>query len=41
MAHDEGEACAIGDVVRIAPCRPLSRHKSFVVQEVIKKAPMV
>lgn len=38
LAHDEAGACALGDVVRIAPCRPLSRRKHFVVQEVLRKA---
>ena len=38
LAHDEAEECALGDVVRIAPCRPLSRRKHFVVQEILKRA---
>ena len=37
LAHDEDQACSLGDVVRIAPCRPLSRRKHFVVQEILKK----
>ena len=37
LAHDEAEACGLGDVVRISPCRPLSRRKHFVVQEILKK----
>ena len=37
LAHDESEACGLGDVVRISPCRPLSRRKHFVVQEILKK----
>ena len=28
----------VGDVVRIAECRPLSKTKSFVVVEMIKEA---
>ena len=28
----------VGDVVRIAECRPLSKTKSFVVVEIIKEA---
>ena len=27
LAHDENQECSLGDVVRIAPCRPLSRRK--------------
>ena len=38
LAHDKAEECALGDVVRIAPCRPLSRRKHFVVQEILKRA---
>ena len=37
LAHDENQECSLGDVVRIAPCRPLSRRKHFVVQEILKR----
>ena len=37
LAHDEDQECSLGDVVRIAPCRPLSRRKHFVVQEILKR----
>ncbi|MBM3541690.1 MAG: 30S ribosomal protein S17 [Alphaproteobacteria bacterium] len=30
-AHDEGNACKSGDVVRIRECRPLSRTKRWEV----------
>jgi small subunit ribosomal protein S17 len=30
-AHDEGNACKIGDLVRIEESRPLSRRKRWVV----------
>lgn len=30
-AHDANNACAVGDVVTIAPCRPMSKDKKFVV----------
>ncbi|NJM92101.1 MAG: 30S ribosomal protein S17 [Rhodospirillaceae bacterium] len=30
-AHDEANACKIGDVVRIVECRPLSRTKRWAV----------
>ncbi len=33
MAHDEENACAVGDVVRIIETRPLSRRKRWRVQE--------
>ncbi|MFN4284151.1 MAG: 30S ribosomal protein S17 [Alphaproteobacteria bacterium] len=30
-AHDETNACKIGDTVRIRECRPLSKNKRFEV----------
>ena len=33
MAHDEGNACKVGDRVRIVETRPLSRRKRWRVQE--------
>jgi small subunit ribosomal protein S17 len=38
MAHDESNACKIGDRVRIEESRPLSRHKRWVVKEILEKA---
>jgi small subunit ribosomal protein S17 len=38
MAHDEKNACKIGDRVRIQESRPLSRHKRWVVKEILEKA---
>lgn len=38
MAHDEGNECNIGDIVRIHLCRPLSKNKSFTVTEVLQRA---
>jgi small subunit ribosomal protein S17 len=37
-AHDEGNACGIGDIVRISESRPISRDKRWVVQEILEKA---
>jgi small subunit ribosomal protein S17 len=37
-AHDEENACGIGDVVRIAESRPISRDKRWIVQEILEKA---
>ena len=34
LAHDEDNACEIGDRVAIAECRPLSKRKSWRVVEV-------
>jgi small subunit ribosomal protein S17 len=37
MAHDELEVCDMGDLVRIVPCRPISRHKHFKLLDVLRK----
>jgi small subunit ribosomal protein S17 len=38
LAHDENGESKDGDLVKIAPCRPLSRHKSWKVVEIVEKA---
>ena len=38
MAHDEANACKVGDTVRIRECRPLSKRKRWRVDEVITKS---
>ncbi|HHX10031.1 MAG TPA: 30S ribosomal protein S17 [Firmicutes bacterium] len=38
QAHDEHNASAIGDRVRLAETRPLSRHKRWRVCEVLEKS---
>jgi small subunit ribosomal protein S17 len=38
LAHDEKGASHEGDLVKIAPCRPMSRHKSWQLIEVLEKA---
>ncbi len=38
MAHDETNACAVGDRVRIIEHRPLSKHKRWKVQETLARA---
>ena len=40
-AHDEGNTCGIGDLVRIVETRPLSKEKRWRVDEVLAKAEMV
>ncbi len=37
-AHDEDNACGIGDRVRIMETRPLSRDKRWRVVEILEKA---
>eukprot|EP00246_Nothoceros_aenigmaticus_P004250 TRINITY_DN15702_c0_g1_i2.p1 TRINITY_DN15702_c0_g1~~TRINITY_DN15702_c0_g1_i2.p1 ORF type:complete len:119 (-),score=15.22 TRINITY_DN15702_c0_g1_i2:136-456(-) len=37
MAHDEENACNIGDQVRIKSSRPLSKRKHWIVSEILKR----
>ncbi len=37
--HDENNESGLGDRVEIAPCRPLSKTKSWRMLRVIEKAP--
>ena len=38
MAHDEKNECGIGDTVRIAETRPLSKNKCWRLVEIVEKA---
>lgn len=38
LAHDEANACREGDLVSIVECRPISRHKSWRVAEILRRA---
>jgi small subunit ribosomal protein S17 len=37
-AHDEGNQCRIGDLVRVMETRPLSKDKRWRVVEIVEKA---
>lgn len=37
MAHDEKDICRIGDKVKIAETRPLSKRKRWRVTEILEK----
>jgi small subunit ribosomal protein S17 len=37
-AHDEENQCRIGDRVLIQECRPISKHKSWSLVEVVRAA---
>ena len=37
-AHDEKNIAKVGDTVRIAETRPLSKTKHFYLKEIVKKA---
>ncbi len=36
-AHDEGDACHLGDLVRIQECRPMSKEKRWRVVEILTR----
>lgn len=38
FAHDEGNSCQEGDLVRIVETRPLSRKKRWRVAEIVERA---
>jgi small subunit ribosomal protein S17 len=38
MAHDEENACGIGDKVKIMETRPLSKNKRWRLVEIVEKA---
>lgn len=38
MAHDEANACKIGDTVRIIECKPISGKKNWRLLELVKSA---
>ena len=38
MAHDEENACNIGDVVRVVESRPLSAKKRWSLVEIVERA---
>ena len=38
LAHDENKESREGDKVTIAPCRPMSRRKSWRLIEVVERA---
>ena len=37
-AHDEENACRVGDLVSIEPCRPLAKTKSWTLYKIIERA---
>lgn len=37
MAHDELNICNVGDRVKIVNCRPLSKHKAFMLLEILQR----
>ena len=37
-AHDEENACQVGDLVKVIEARPMSREKRWVVTEILERA---
>lgn len=37
-AHDENNECGIGDIVKIAETRPISKTKAWTLSEIVEKA---
>ncbi len=37
MAHDENEIGKLGDLVRIVPCRPMSRKKRHTLMDIVRR----
>jgi small subunit ribosomal protein S17 len=40
-AHDENNEAKTGDTVRICECRPISKDKTFFVQEILERGVVV
>ena len=38
IAHDENNDCNVGDIVRVASCRPLSKRKTWDLVEIVERA---
>ncbi len=38
FVHDEKNECGVGDIVRIVETRPLSKNKSWRLEEILTKA---
>ena len=36
-AHDANNECRMGDVVRIVECRPLSKSKTWMLEEIVER----
>ena len=37
-AHDEEQICGVGDIVEIIQCRPLSKTKSWRLEQIVRKS---
>ncbi len=41
MAHDQNNDCEVGDIVSLNETRPISKRKSWVLNEIIKKEQII
>lgn len=41
MAHDESEVANVGDTVMITPCQKISKHKHYMLNEIIRSRGIV
>ena len=41
FAHDENNECSEGDIVIIESSRPISKNKSWRLQKIVTKAPVI
>lgn len=41
FAHDENNVCQIGDKVSVQETRPLSKHKNWILLDIVRKAVQV
>ncbi len=37
-AHDEGNTCGVGDLVRVIESRPISKDKRWVVTDILRRS---
>ena len=38
MAHDEEDECKVGDKVKIVETKPISKNKTWKIDEIVRKA---
>ena len=40
-AHDAGNECNMGDIVTVVACRPLSKSKKWMLENIVERATVV
>ena len=41
FAHDENNECKEGDLVTVSACRPISKNKCWMLEEIVERAPVL